>query len=102
MAWKMPADGKMISLEIDEGHAAVAQRNLARAGVTDQVEVRLGPAAVTLAAMRAAGEAPFDLVFIDADKEGYPGYLEQTVPMTRDGGLVLADRAFSRPAPDSP
>jgi caffeoyl-CoA O-methyltransferase len=101
LARALPADGKLISLEIDERHAAVAQRNLARAGVTDQVEVRLGPAAVTLAAMRAAGEAPFDLVFIDADKEGYPGYLEQAVPLTRDGGLILADNALSRSALDS-
>jgi predicted O-methyltransferase YrrM len=100
LARALPAGGRLISLEIEETHAAVARRSLAQAGVAEKVEVRLGPARETLAQMQASGEEPFDLVFIDADKEGYPGYLEQSVPLTRPGGLILADNALSHSALD--
>lgn len=94
LARALPADGRLISLELEPHHAEVSRRNLARAGLADRVEVRVGPAATTLRQMRAAGEAPFDLVFIDADKEGYPQYLELALPMTRNGGLILADNTL--------
>jgi predicted O-methyltransferase YrrM len=100
LARALPAGGRLISLEIEERHAAVARRSLAMAGTGEKVEVRLGPARETLARMHADGEEAFDLVFIDADKEGYPGYLEQSVPLTRPGGLILADNTLSHSALD--
>ena len=94
LARALPPDGKLISLEIDEHHAEVARRNLAQAGLATKVEVRVGPALATLAAMEQAGEAPFDLVFIDADKDGYVAYLPKAVALVRDGGLILADNTL--------
>jgi predicted O-methyltransferase YrrM len=94
LARALPADGKLISLEISEHHASVARRNLAQAGLADKVEVRVGPALATLTAMEEAGEAPFDLVFIDADKEGYIAYLPKAVSLVRAGGLILADNTL--------
>lgn len=94
LARALPADGKLISLEISEHHASVARRNLAQAGLADKVEVRVGPALATLTAMEAAGEAPFDLAFIDADKDGYVAYLPKAVALVRDGGLILADNTL--------
>ena len=94
LARALPADGKLISLEISDHHAFVARRNLAQAGLADKVEVRVGPALATLTAMEEAGEAPFDLVFIDADKEGYIAYLPKAVALVRAGGLILADNTL--------
>jgi predicted O-methyltransferase YrrM len=62
--------------------------------VGDKVEVRVGPAAASLQQMHARGEPPFDLVFIDADKDGYPDYLELSLPLLRIGGLLLADNTL--------
>lgn len=94
LARALPADGRLISLELEQHHAEVSRRNLAQAGLADKVEVRVGPAAVTLRQMQSAGEAPFDLVFIDADKDGYPQYLELSLPLLRNGGLILADNTL--------
>lgn len=94
MARALPDDGQLISLELEEHHAEVARRNLTKAGVGDKVEVRVGPAAKTLQTMQTANEEQFDLVFIDADKDGYPQYLALTMPLLRDGGLLLADNTF--------
>jgi predicted O-methyltransferase YrrM len=94
LARALSADGKLISLELDEHHAEVARRNLAEAGLATKVEVRVGPALETLTAMEQAGEAPFDLVFIDADKDGYVAYLSKAVALVRDGGLILADNTL--------
>ena len=94
LARALPADGKLISLEIDEHHAEVARHNLAQAGLDTKVEVRVGPALATLTAMEQAGEAPFDLIFIDADKDGYVAYLQKAVALVRDGGLILADNTL--------
>ena len=97
LARALPADGKLISLEIDEHHANVARRNVAQAGLAEKVEVRVGPALATLTAMEQTGEAPFDLIFIDADKDGYVAYLPKAVALVREGGSVeelvsIADR----------
>ncbi|MBK8048769.1 MAG: O-methyltransferase [Anaerolineales bacterium] len=94
LARALQADGALISLDIDAHHAAVARRNLAQAGLDTQVEVRVGPALATLTAMAQAREAPFDLVFIDADKDGYVAYLQQAVALVREGGLILADNTL--------
>jgi predicted O-methyltransferase YrrM len=81
--------GKLVTLEVVPKHAEVARANLARAGFADAVEIVLGPAADSLAAL--AGQEPFDLVFIDADKAGYPRYLELCVALLRPGSLIVAD-----------
>jgi predicted O-methyltransferase YrrM len=90
----LPEGGRLITLEIDPHHAAVAQSNFERAGVQEKVEIRLGPAAQTLQQMAASGEAPFDVVFIDADKGGYPEYLRLSLPLLREGGLLLGDNTL--------
>ena len=86
--------GRLVSLEIDPHHAEVARRNLERAGLGAVVEVRVGSALESLQEMRAAGEAPFDLLFIDADKDCYLTYLREGGPLVREGGLILADNAL--------
>lgn len=94
LARALPAGGRLISLEIDDHHATVSRRNIEQAGLADKVEIRVGPAGETLSRMAEAGEEPFDLVFIDADKGGYPEYLQKVLPLTRSGGLILADNAL--------
>lgn len=94
LARALPDGGKLITLELDPHHAEVAQRNFERAGVGAKTEVRIGPAAETLRQLADAGEPPFDLIFIDADKGGYVEYLELSLPLLRDGGLVLGDNTL--------
>jgi predicted O-methyltransferase YrrM len=94
LARALPADGELISLEIDEHHAAVARRNLAAAGLEAKVQVHVGPALATLTDLEQAETAPFDLVFIDADKDAYAAYLHKAVALVRDGGLILADNTL--------
>ena len=89
LARALPPGGRLVTLEVDPHHAEVATANLARAGLSEVAEVRLGPAAETLAGLE--GGEPFDLVFVDADKEGYPAYLEWALRLTRPGSLVVAD-----------
>ena len=90
----LPVGGRLVTLELDLHHAEVARRNFERAGVEPQVEIRVGAAAQTLRQMADAGETPFDLIFIDADKDGYPEYLTLALPLLRDGGLLLADNTL--------
>lgn len=97
LARALPPDGKLITLEINPRYAAVARRNLKRANLLQKVDVKVGPALESLSRLETEGEALFDLVFIDADKEGYPKYLRKAVPLLREGGLVLADNTL----PDS-
>jgi caffeoyl-CoA O-methyltransferase len=94
LARALPPDGKLITLEIDPHHAEVARRNFARAGVDQKVDIRLGPASEALRTLGAAGEPPFDLIFIDADKGGYVEYLGQSLPLLREGGLLLGDNTL--------
>ena len=87
----LPEDGALISLEIDQRHAEVARENVERAGLSDKVEIRVGDARELLARIAENDEGPFDIVFIDADKEGYPEYLEWAFKLTRPGSLILGD-----------
>ncbi|MBP0452680.1 O-methyltransferase [Kitasatospora sp. RG8] len=91
LARALPADGILITLEIDPKHAEVARGNLARAGLERLAEVRLGPAADTLAAMVEERVEPFDLVFIDADKPSNPEYFRRALQLTRPGSLIIVD-----------
>jgi predicted O-methyltransferase YrrM len=83
--------GRLVTLEINPEHAAVAQANLTRAGLSESVEVRLGSALDSLTELAASGGAPFDLVFIDADKPGTPDYVSWAIQLTRPGGLIVVD-----------
>jgi predicted O-methyltransferase YrrM len=91
LARGLPQGGRLVTLELDPGYAAVAEANIARAGVAEVVELRVGPALETLAAMQAGGEGPFDLIFIDADKQNYPGYLEWSLKLSRPGTVLIGD-----------
>jgi predicted O-methyltransferase YrrM len=91
LARALPTDGRLVTLELSPKHADVARANLANAGLGDVSEVRVGPASQTLAALVAEKVAPFDMVFIDADKEGYPDYLEWSLRLSRPGTLIVAD-----------
>jgi len=87
-------DGRLISLEFAPHHAAVARANIARAGLSQVVEVRLGPAADSLEKMAAEGEAAFDFIFIDADKPNNPVYLEWALKLSRPGTLIVVDNVI--------
>lgn len=91
LARGLPSDGHVTTLEYEPRHAEVARQNLDAAGLRVPVEIRVGPAIDTLQTLRSAGTEPFDLVFIDADKEGYPAYLDAVVPLSRPGTLIVAD-----------
>ena len=91
LARALPAQGRLLSLEYDAGHARLAKENVARAGLSGLVTVIVGPALETLGGIAAGDNHPFDMVFIDADKTSYPDYLEWAIRLTRPGGLILAD-----------
>lgn len=91
MARALPADGRLVTLEIDPAHADVARANLAAAGFGGIAEVRLGPAADSLRDLVDEGVEPFDLVFVDADKSGYPVYFAWALRLTRPGSLIVVD-----------
>jgi caffeoyl-CoA O-methyltransferase len=90
----LPDDGTMISLEIDEHHAGVARNNLERAGLSEKVEIRVGDAHELLATLIEGDEGPFDVIFIDADKESYPDYLDASLRLVRSGSLILGDNTI--------
>jgi predicted O-methyltransferase YrrM len=91
LARALPADGQLVTLEHEPAHAEVAGENLDAAGLGDRVEVRVGPAVDTLAALVEAGVEPFDLVFIDADKAPYAEYLEASLQLSHPGTVIVAD-----------
>ncbi len=91
LARALPANGRLVTCEIDPHHAATARANLDRAGVGDRVEIRVGPAVDTLAAMVAGGEGGFDLVFIDADKPNNVAYLHAALTLARPGATIVVD-----------
>ena len=91
LARALPAGGKLVTLEADATHAAVARGNIASAGLADVVELRLGPALETLPQLAAEGRGPFDFIFIDADKPGYPDYLPWALRLSRRGSVIVAD-----------
>ncbi len=87
MARALPDDGRLVTLEIDPRNAEVASRNLKRAGVNQKVEIKIGPAISQLPALHG----PFDLAFIDADKESNADYFDHAVRLSRKGGLIVVD-----------
>ena len=91
LARALPSGGRVVTLEVDPGNADVARRNFDRAGLADVVDVRVGPAQDTLPALIAENREPFDLIFIDADKQSYPEYLGWSLELSRAGTVIIAD-----------
>lgn len=91
LARALPDSGRLITLEASPRHAEVARANIARAGLADRVEVRLGRALDTLPQLAAEGHGPFDLVFIDADKPSTADYFDWALKLTRRGSLIITD-----------
>jgi predicted O-methyltransferase YrrM len=91
LARALPPGGRLITLEYEPRFAEVARINIARAGVADVVELRVGAALETLPQLHAEGLGPFDLIFIDADKQNYPGYFEWSLKLSRPGTLIVGD-----------
>lgn len=91
MAMALPIDGRLVTLELDPKHAKVARENFAAAGLTETVEVRVGPALESLKELVSELAAPFDLAFVDADKAGYPEYFQLSLKLVRRGGLIVFD-----------
>jgi predicted O-methyltransferase YrrM len=91
LARGLAKEGRLITLELDAKHAEVAQKNLARAGVADVVEIIRGAALETLPRVAKAGGGTFDLIFIDADKENTAEYVEWALKMSRPGTVIIVD-----------
>ncbi|WP_372422129.1 O-methyltransferase [Salinarimonas chemoclinalis] len=91
LARAVPDGGRVVTLEVDPKHAEVARANLARAGLAERVDLRVGRALDTLAALEAEGAGPFDLVFVDADKPSNPHYLACALRLSRPGTVLIFD-----------
>jgi predicted O-methyltransferase YrrM len=91
LARALPAGGHLITLEANSKHAGVARANFARAGLADTVELRVGRALDTLPQLAAEGCGPFDVVFIDADKQNNPEYFAWALELSRCGSLIIVD-----------
>jgi caffeoyl-CoA O-methyltransferase len=90
MARALPPDGRLVTCDVNEETTAVARRYAEEAGVADRIEFRVGPGLETLATL----DGPFDLAFIDADKEGYVDYYEAILPKLAPDGLMAADNTL--------
>jgi predicted O-methyltransferase YrrM len=90
--------GKLITLEAEEKHAKVSRSNLERAGLSQSVEVILGPALETLPKLASSGAGPFDLFFIDADKPSNPDYFTWAMKLSRPGSLIIVDNVVRKGA----
>jgi predicted O-methyltransferase YrrM len=91
LARALPADGRLITLEADPKHAEIARKNVAHAGLQHVVDLRLGRAIDTLPQLESEGRGPFDVIFVDADKQGNPDYLAWSLKLSRRGSLLIFD-----------
>jgi len=95
VALGLPKGGKLVACDISKEWTDIARRHWQEAGIADKIELRLGPAADTLAALEREGRrGSFDFAFIDADKTGYDGYYESALPLVRPGGLIVFDNTL--------
>ena len=94
LARALPEGGKMISIEFDKHHAEVARKNIDHAGLSQKVDIRVGKALDILPDIIAAKEGPFDMIFIDADKEPYDKYFELALSLSRPGTLIICDNVI--------
>ncbi len=102
LARALPADGRLITLEIDPKHAEIARQNFARAGLGGRVDLRLGSAHETLPTLVDDPAAPFDMVFVDADKASTSAYLEWALKLTHPGSLIFLDNVVRNGAVANP
>jgi len=91
LARALPADGRLVTLELEAAHAAVARANLARAGLVVPVDIRVGPALETIAQLADENPPPFDFIFIDADKVNTLAYFEWSLKLAHPGSLIVVD-----------
>jgi predicted O-methyltransferase YrrM len=91
MARALPKGGRIVSLEFSPRHAEVARANLHCAGLLSRVEIRVGQALESLPVLKSSGAGPFDLIFIDADKENNPHYLQWALKLSRRGTVIVVD-----------
>jgi predicted O-methyltransferase YrrM len=91
LARALPADGRLVTLEYEPRHAEVARKNIARAGLSERIDIRVGPALETLPKLAGEGLGPYDLTFIDADKENNPDYFSWALKLSRRGSLIVVD-----------
>lgn len=94
LASSLPGGGSVVTLELEEKHAAVARKNIEHAGFSGMVEVRVGPAIESLAQLQQEKAEPFDLIFIDADKESGPAYLEVALRLSHVGTVIIVDNVI--------
>lgn len=94
----MGPGGRLVTLEVDPRHAEVARTNIAGAGLSEVVNVRLGPALDTLPQLAAEGAGPFDLTFIDADKTNNAEYFQWAVRLSRPGSVIVVDNVVRQGA----
>ena len=94
MARALPKEGQLITLEYDPKHAAVAQKNIERAGLASQIDIRVGKALDILPQLYDEKAGPFDMIFIDADKPPYAEYFQWALRLSRPGTLIIADNVI--------
>jgi predicted O-methyltransferase YrrM len=94
----LPAGGKVVTLELDPKHAAVARANFERAGLAKMIELRVGPALEALPQLVREGRGPFDLIFIDADKVSIPEYFTWALKLSRKGTVIIVDNVIRKGA----
>jgi predicted O-methyltransferase YrrM/quinol monooxygenase YgiN len=94
LARALPADGRLVTIELDPKHASVAGANVAAAGLADRVDIRVGAAIDVLPRLLGEGIGPFDFTFMDADKVGYASYLDWAIRLSRPGSLIIADNVI--------
>lgn len=102
LARALPPDGKLVTLEVEAKHAEVAKANVQRAVLSSIVELRLGPALESLSQLHKEGAPPFDLIFIDADKQNIPAYLEWSLRLSRPGTVIITDNVIRDGAVSNP
>jgi predicted O-methyltransferase YrrM len=91
MARALPRGGRIVSLEFSPRHAEIARGNLQKAGLLNRVDIRVGPALESLPKLKASDAGPFDFIFVDADKENNPKYLQWALKLSRRGTVIVID-----------
>jgi len=94
MALALPDDGYVLACDVSEEYTAVARRYWQAAGVAGKIDLQVGPALETLARVRSQGIEPFDVAFIDADKQNVGAYYEEALALVRRGGFILVDNVL--------
>lgn len=102
LARALPASGTLVTLELMPKHAEVARANIARAGLAGRVEFRVGPALASLERLAAERRPPFDLTFIDADKQTIPEYFQWAIRLSKPGSVIIVDNVIRRLADPAP